>query len=131
MPPQKLTVTRKGQERTFNVTLGTLPDQREARVTPEAPRQRGTNVPQLGLSVAPQPGGGGVVVSNVDPEGTAAEHGLRNGDVIVEVSRKKVATAGDVRHAIDAAQKSGKKSVLLRIKSGTSMKFVAVRVNRG
>jgi serine protease Do len=65
------------------------------------------------------------------PEGTAAERGLRNGDVILEVSGKKVATAGDLRSAIDAAQRSGKRSVLMQVKSGTAMKFVAVPISRG
>jgi serine protease Do len=65
--PARLTVVRKGKEKTFNVTLGTLPDQSEAKATAETPRERGTTLPQLGLTIAPRAGGDGVVVSNVDP----------------------------------------------------------------
>ena len=57
----------------------------------------GTDVPQLGLTLAPAgqvagSGSEGVVVTNVDPDGIAAEHGLKTGDVILEVAGKKVAS---------------------------------------
>ena len=47
----KLTVLRKGQEKTFTLTLGTLPDQREARAEPNTRDQNGTSVPRLGLTL--------------------------------------------------------------------------------
>jgi serine protease Do len=126
----QLSVIRKGQEKIFSMTLGTLPDQREANATPETPRQSGTSVPQLGLSVTSQ-AGGGLMVSEVDPGGLAAEHGLKKGDVILEVAGKRVATAADLRGAIDAAQKGGKRAVLVQLKSGDVTKFVALPVGRG
>jgi serine protease Do len=133
MPPgasAKLKVIRKGQERTIDVILGTLPDQREVKAEPETSKQRGTSVPQLGLTIAPH-SGGGVVVSKVDPDGLASDVGLINGDVILEVAGRKVGNASDVRNAVDAARKSGKNSVLMRVKSGNAVRYVAVPVNRG
>src|SRR5207253_5945849 len=56
MPPGstvRLTVMRGGTERSFTVTLGELPNQREARVTPETREPSGTSVPRLGLTLAP------------------------------------------------------------------------------
>jgi serine protease Do len=122
-------VIRKGQEKTFNIVLGNLPDQREANANPETPKQRGTNVARLGVLVAP--GADGVVVTNVDPDGVAAEQGFQAGDVILQVAGKKVASAGELRNAIDAAQKSGKHTVVMRVKSADGIKFVAVPVGRG
>ena len=133
MPPAtsvKLTVMRKGQEKTVNVVLGNLPDQREASVAPEGSKQRGATVPRLGLAVAPQTGGEGVVVTNVDPDGLAAEQGFQTGDVILQAAGKKVANAVDLRTAMEAAQKAGKHTVLLRVKTGDGIKFVAVPVGR-
>src|SRR5205085_1106581 len=49
----KLTVWRKGEEKTFSVALGELPAQHEARATPESTAPSGTEVPRLGLSLAP------------------------------------------------------------------------------
>jgi serine protease Do len=127
----RLTVIRRGQEKTFNVTLGELPAQREAAPIPGAPEPRGGSIPQLGLTVAPKAGTEGVVVTNVDPDGAAAEHGFRTGDVILEVAGRKVGSAGDVRNAVQAAGKSSRRTVLLRVKSGDSTKFVTLPVSRG
>jgi serine protease Do len=122
-------VIRKGQEKSFNITLGNLPDQREANANPETPRQKGTSVPRLGVSVAPS--ADGVIVTGVDPEGLAAEQGIKSGDVILQAGGKRVGTAADLRNAIETAQKSGKHTVLMRVKSVDGIKFVAVPVGRG
>jgi serine protease Do len=122
-------VIRKGQEKSFNITLGNLPDQREANANPETPRQKGTSVPRLGVSVAPA--AEGVIVTGVDPDGLAAEQGMKSGDVILQVGGKRVGTAVDLRNVIEAAQKAGKHTVLMRVKSAEGIKFVAVPVGRG
>ena len=70
----------------------------------------------------------GVVVTQVEPNGLAAEHGLKTGDVILDVGGKKVATAAEVRDAIGDAQKDGKRAVLIRLKSDNVMKFVAIPI---
>jgi serine protease Do len=127
----KLTVIRKGQEMNFNVTLGKLPDQRQASVAPSSQEPRGTNMARLGLTVAPQAGGNGVIVTNVDPDGIAAEQGFKTGDVILEVAGKKVGNPGDLTNAIQVAQKDGKRTVLLRVKSGSGTKYVTLPVGRG
>ena len=114
-------VIRKGQEKSFNIMLGNLPDQREANANPETPRQKGTSVPRLGVSVAPA--ADGVIVTGVDPDGLAAEQGIKSGDVILQVSGKRVGTAVDLRNVIEAAQKAGKHTVLMRVKSAEGIKF--------
>ena len=71
-------------------------------------------------------GSEGVVVTEVDPDGIASEHGLKSGDVILEVGGSKVATPEDVRKAMDEAQNNGKHAVLMRVKSDSTTKFVAI-----
>jgi serine protease Do len=71
-------------------------------------------------------GSDGVVVTEVDPDGVASEHGLKNGDIILEVGGSKVASVADVRKAMGEAQKNGKRSVLMRVKSDNTTKFVAI-----
>jgi serine protease Do len=129
----KVTVWRKGEEKTFTVSLGQLPNQREARVETDSKGGAGIDLPRLGLSVAPagpSAGGSGVVVTEVDPNGAAAEHGLKTGDVIMEVAGKKVASASDLRTALSDARKEGKRTLLMRVKSGESTKYVALRIGR-
>jgi serine protease Do len=122
-------VVRKGQNKTFTVMLGNLPDQREANASREAPKQKGTSLPRLGISVARA--ADGVVVTSVDPGGAAAELGLETGDVILQAADKKVAAAIDLRNAIEAAQKAGKHSMLMRVKSADGIKFVTVPISGG
>jgi serine protease Do len=68
----------------------------------------------------------GVVVTEVDPKGAAADRGLKKGDVILEVAGKSVANPGDVREAIEAARMDKKSSVLMRLRSGDASHYVAV-----
>jgi serine protease Do len=131
----RLTVLQQGQEKTISVTLGELPAQREARATPDSREPGGQGVPRLGLTLAPASevagsGSEGVVVTGVDPDGIAAEQGLKAGDVILEAAGRKVASASDLRNVIGDAQKDGKRSVLMRVKSGDGTKYLALRLGR-
>jgi serine protease Do len=138
MPPNttiKLDVIRGGAEKTINMTLGELPNQREARADaddkPAARRNRNTDEPRLGLSLAPGGNdGGGVVVAEVDPSGPAADYGFKPGDVILEVAGASVATPDDLRKALGKARSEGKRSVLLRVKSEQGTRFVAIPLGR-
>jgi serine protease Do len=132
----KLTVWRKGEEKSISLSLGELPKEREARAAmPEKSDPSGTEVPRLGLTLAPAEkvagsGSEGVVVTEVDPNGVASDQGFQTGDVILEVAGKKVANPADVRSALGEAQKDGKKTILMRVKSGDAIKFVAVRLGK-
>src|SRR6202049_3026688 len=138
----KLNVLHKGQDKVINITLGQLPNSLEAKADTDNNNDkgggatRGTDVPKLGLTLAPAnsvagAGKDGVVVTEVDPKSAAAERGFKEGDVILEVAGKSVTNAGDVRQAIDAARTDNKNSVLMRVKSGGSSRFVAVPLAKG
>ncbi len=115
------------------MTLGTLPNEQVAKV--EAPAQQETNpLSGFGLALASAtdvPGAGkqGVVVTEIDPDGAAAQKGLKVGDVILEVGGKTVAQPSEVSDVIKDAKKEGRKAVLLRVKSGDDMHYVALSVN--
>jgi serine protease Do len=131
----KLTVWRKGEEKAISLTLGELPKAKEARASKADGNPSGTDVPKLGLTLAPAgqvagSGSEGVVVTNVDPDGVASEQGFKTGDVILEVGGKKVASPADVRDVLAGVQKDGKRSVLMRVKSGENTKFVALRLGQ-
>ena len=127
----KLTVWRKGEEKSFSLALSESPKDREANAA--APKSGPTDdgLPKLGLTLAPAgevagSGSEGVVVMEVDPNGPAAERGMKTGDIILDVGGKKVATATEVRDAIGDAYKNGKRAVLMRLKSDNVTKFVAI-----
>jgi len=124
----KLGLIRNGREDNITLTLGELP--RELRTGANEPRERETpsssDVPKLGLSLAPSRNGGdGVVVTEVDPNGASADR-FQTGDVILDINGKAVSTPADVRKAVADAQAGGRKSVLMRVKSGQGTRFIAV-----
>ncbi|MDE2331716.1 MAG: Do family serine endopeptidase [Bradyrhizobium sp.] len=136
----KLNVLHKGQDKVINLTLGQLPNTIEAKADTDRDDRggsaHGTDVPKLGMTVAPAnnvagAGKDGVVVTEVDPKSAAAERGFKEGDVILEVAGKTVANATDVREAIKAARSDNKNSVLMRVKSGGQSRFVAVPLAKG
>src|ERR1700736_1564114 len=121
----KLDVVHKGQDKIGNLTLRQFPNTIEAKADlgkdDGGNATKGTDVPKLGMTVAPAnsvagAGKDGVVVTEVDPKSAAAERGFKEGDVILEVAGKIVANVGDVREAIAAARSDNKNSVLMRVK---------------
>jgi serine protease Do len=132
----KLVVLHKGSEKTISLTLGELPNAKEARATSDNGNDNGADLGKLGLTLAPAgrvtgAGAEGVVVTGVDSSGIAADHGFSTGDVILEVAGKSVSSPADVRKVITSARTDGKHTVLLRVKKGDSTRFVALPVGRG
>jgi serine protease Do len=130
----RIGLVRDGKEMTVTAKLGELP-QTSARA--EAQPVEDENAPAeesgLGVTLAPArsvPGAGheGVVVTGVDPNGRAAESGIQPGDVILEVGTNAVSKPAQVRNAVKEARAQSKRAVLLRVKSGQNVHFVAIPV---
>ncbi|MRG70673.1 Do family serine endopeptidase [Alphaproteobacteria bacterium HT1-32] len=73
----------------------------------------------------------GVLVTDVLGDSSAAEKGVRPGDVIVEVGQQEVQSPKDVAARVEQARKDGKKSVLLLVESREGLRFVALRIEQG
>jgi len=139
----KVEVWRKGQLRTLEVTIGELEEaEKVAAASGGSLGKPARDVVTLGMKLAEitpalrerfelSDEAEGVVVTAVDEEGAAAEKGLRPGDVIVEVAQEEVATPADVVAKVEEVEKSNRKSVLLLVRRGTDLRFVAVRIEAG
>ncbi len=132
----KLDVLHKGEAKPVTLTLGEMPNDRQANADEGQSSKEAAGTPHLGLGLAPArdvegAGEKGVVVTSVDPEGPAAEHGFQTGDVILNVGGKAVASVGDVRSALSEASGSGKHSVLMQVKTADATRFVAVPLAKG
>jgi serine protease Do len=68
----------------------------------------------------------GLIVTEVDPNGAAAQEGINRGDVIMEINRKSVTTIEDVQSALE---KSGDKPVLLLISRKGQTIYLTVKPN--
>jgi serine protease Do len=127
----KLGLIHQGQEKTVTLTLGTLPNEHQAAKEQNQREVPDSDVPKLGLTLAPASrdsgsDGNGVVVTAVDPNGVAADHGFQVGDVILDVGGKSVANPADVRKQLAQARKEGKHALLFRVKSQQGTRFVAL-----
>jgi serine protease Do len=127
----KLDIVRKGEPRSVSLTIGQMPSDEKLASANSGSEEPTSGVPHLGLQVAPASevsgaGSQGVVVTAVDPDGVAAEQGFQTGTVILDVGGKAVESAGDVRHALTDAKAQGKHDVLMRVKMGDGIRFVAM-----
>ncbi|MGD0497312.1 MAG: Do family serine endopeptidase [Bryobacteraceae bacterium] len=123
-----LTIWRSGAQQRIRATLGEL--------TPESALAQGQagqgggrdggSGGRLGVTVEPltpnlaaqmgrRRSAQGLVVTEIDPSGPAAEAGVRTGDIILEVNRQAVRSVDDVRKALE---RPGRQALLLIDRDG-------------
>jgi len=129
-------IWRDGGERTLTAKL------EEAKVGQSARRDSESesgDKSALGVTVAPltpdladrvgaPKNARGLVVEDVNPDGRAADAGIRSGDIIEQVNRKSVESVDDLRAAV---KRAGENPVLLLINRQGSELFVTVRPANG
>jgi len=115
-----LVVRRGGETKHVAVTLAQLED--GDRAGKSSTREGAAETGGLGLQVGDAEGGG-AVVRRVAPDGASAGV-LQPGDVILEVDRKPVASASDLRTKVQEAP--AKKPLLLKVKRGDASRYVAI-----
>lgn len=139
----KVTVWRKRKEVTLDVKVGELKEEQQQAALPtkeKSPAPPTETVKALGLSLAnltPElrdrfglaDDAAGVVVTDIDTAGPAADKGVRAGDVVVEVAQDSVKTTAQILAKIDEAKKAGRKSVLLLVDRQGDLRFVAVKLD--
>ncbi len=126
----KVTYWRDGTSHDTDLTLGTYPtDDQLAAAGKVAPSPR-TARERLALGLradrAASDDDSGVAVTDVDPNGQAAEAGIQPGDVILRVGNTDVKTPSDVQKQVADAKAAGLKAVRLMVKSGDQTQFVAL-----
>jgi Do/DeqQ family serine protease len=134
-----LSVLRDGREQELRATLGERrPESAGRGGEVEGGGSGEASGGKLGLSVEPltpeaaarlklAPGTQGLVVRGVDEDGPAAEAGVREGDVILEVNRQPARSAEQIRAAL---QQNGGRPVLLLVgREGDSI-YLTVRPRR-
>jgi serine protease Do len=143
-----VTVIRRGEERTIEVTLGELEVAEEegllaARPGAEPPGGEGAEtgrLERLGFELAPlgedlrreydiPRGIDGVVITDVERGSPAAEEGLEAGEVIVEVDQETVSSPSQVAERVEAAREAGRGSVLLLVSRAGDMRFIALQLD--
>ncbi|MDQ0394536.1 Do family serine endopeptidase [Labrys monachus] len=131
----ELTVWNNGKQESVKVETAKLPGDKQMAEADSTQDDGGrASVAGLGLQLAPAAtvagaGKAGVVVTDVDPDGAAAET-LRPGDVILDVAGKPVSNVQEVRQILSEARADSKRTVLLRIHNDDGTHFVALPVGK-
>jgi Do/DeqQ family serine protease len=131
-----LTIVRDGAEKHLSVKLEEANPSKSARGG-DGDRD-GADQAALGVSVAPltpemasrlgTKSTEGLYVQNVDPDGRAADAGIRSGDIIESVNRQPVKSVEDLRSAL---KRNADRPVLLLINRQGSSVFVTVKPANG
>ena len=133
-----VTVARNGRDQNLQVALSELPDRRRPDTDEESSsngNSPGVNNSRFGLRLQPltpdtasryglDGGDQGLLVSQVDPSGTAASAGIKQGDLIQEVNRQPVRTFAEFSSAI---QQSGARPALVLVKRRDQVIYVTLR----
>lgn len=134
----EVTALRNGRDQNFEVALAELPD----RPTPDS-EDESTNNPnaagsgKFGMTVQPLSAESaqrfgldaddqGLLVTRLDPAGSAADAGIRQGDLIQEVNRQRVKTVAEFSAAI---QRSGAKPALVLVKRRNAVIYLTLKAN--
>ncbi len=128
-----VTIMRDGSARDIKVTLEKLPkdltklgESEEESSSTDSGKEWGFTAEKLDADTAERMGlprdMAGIVVTSVDPGGTAMTSGLRQWDVILQVDKQPVTSVGELKEKI-----TGKDQVLLLVKSGNNNRFIVMK----
>jgi serine protease Do len=101
----RVTVLREGRRETVSLKVGEMPAD-EPAVASRGAERWGLSVQAITPELARQfklPAGGGVLVSEVEEGSPAARAGIRPGDAVVEVNRRRVKDASAFEEALGRA----------------------------
>jgi len=137
-------IWRDSKKMTITAAVGEL--QKSAEMAAKSSDEGGDgsgerSINDLGLSVSPvnealrkqyklNKDAKGVLVTEVDGTGPAAEKGISAGDLIVEVSQEEVTTPTQIINKVKEAKKAGRKTVLLLLEGQGGLRFVAIRIEK-
>jgi serine protease Do len=123
----KAVVVRDNQRVPVNLRIAELKDEQVVAAVAPKPNPLGLTVQDLTPQIAETLGveGGGVVVASVQPQSAAAEAGVRRGDVILEVNRKRIVSVSAFQTLIE--QLKGGDNVLFLLRRGNDSLFLALK----
>jgi Do/DeqQ family serine protease len=131
-----LRIWRRGNEQELRATLGEfVPTERPVQTDQEDSSESKNNTGSLGLAVQPLTPAlaqqlrldmrtQGLVVTEIDPSGPAADAGIQPGDVIEQVNQQAVRTVAELR---DAVQRPGRAPILLLVNHRGTTIFLTIK----
>jgi serine protease Do len=124
-------IIRQGMKKTVTVEIAKLDEELAvAGATPGSSTEQtmGLTVQELTPALAQSMNikvSSGLIIVNVEPDSAAAEAGLRQGDLLLEMNRAKVASLKDFQAQLQKTK--NEKQILLLVKRGDRNSFVVVK----
>ena len=133
----EVTALRNGRDQNFTVALAELPDRERPGSEEESRNRGGTGNEKFGLTLQPlsaemasryglDADDQGLLVTRVDPNGSAANAGIREGDLIQEVNRQPVQTVAQFSAAV---VQSGARPALVLVKRRNAVIYLTLKAN--
>ena len=130
-----VTALRNGRDQNFQVALAELPDRPRPDSDEESSSAGGTGNEKFGITLQPLTPGmasrlgldtddQGLLVTKIDPNGSAANAGIRQGDLIQEVNRQPVRTIAEFSAAV---LQSGARPALVLVKRRNSVVYLTLK----
>lgn len=136
-----VTVWRKGKIVSIPVQIGEYKEADETGVipSPEGGKDLAKGVEIYGMTLQPLTEEirqrfdiisdvKGVLVVDVSPKSSAAEKGIRSGDIIMEISQEEVHTPQHMLEKFKGAEKENRKSALLLINRNGESRYVSIKI---
>jgi len=136
-----VTLWRKGKIMTVPVQIGEFEEAEEAGVipSPDGGKEVVKGIEIHGMTLQPLTNEirqrfdvgadvQGVLVVGVDPKSSAAEKGIRAGDIIMEIGQEEVKAPQHVVDSLKKAEKENRKSVLLLINKDGEPRYVSIKI---
>lgn len=136
-----VTIWRKGKVLSIPVLIGEYEEAEEAGVipSPDGRKELVKGVEVHGMTLQPltddvrqrydiPEGAEGVLVVDVAPKSSAAEKGIRAGDIIVEISQEEVKTPQHVVDLLKKTESGNRKVALLLINREGESRYVSIRL---
>ncbi len=140
-------VWRDGKKQTVMLVVAELPDDLAAKPVPAKPAppkpkpDAGEAIAGLGLSLAPvddalrqkyqiPDGQKGLVVVSVASNGPASDHGIKPGNILLEVQQDNVTSPGQVQDLITRAQNDGRPDLLILVQDQDGTRWVPMPIGK-
>ena len=121
----RVEIWRKNKKIIIEVELGELPEQTYVNKKPQKKENQTQEkiIKSLGITIKDETESVGVIVTKID----ADEINIQEGDVILEVNREPVESLNTFVALVEKYQKTGRSSLLLKIKRDEKTSWVTIK----